>query len=235
MDTLPQNSKNRPVGNITQVKDGWFTIMNLTKHLGISQSNISAAIRDNFFKYKGKSFPVVVDNLTGIIFVQYVPDLENQLTEIPITSTVTTLEMGNFIVETLQENSMLKQKLAEKEQEISVLQEKFTMKIGEIKSEIVAISEQSISKSRKKSIIEPTLNLQIDDSEIKSYTKQELTQMYKISPFTLRKWINSRPDLMSELEKTGYQITNKLFSPLQVRIIFKHLGDPKGNNSVEEM
>jgi|GEM_PF-1889285 len=239
METLPQNSKNRPVGNITQVRDGWFTIMNLANHLGISQSNISAAIKDNFFKYKGKSFPVVVDSLTGITFVQYLPDLENQLTEVPTTSTVTTLEMGNFIVGTLQENLVLKQKLAEKEEEISVLQEKFTTKIGEIKSEVVAISEKSVSKpqrkQRKKSIIDPTLNLQNGELEIKSYTKQELTEMYRISSSTLRKWLNSRSELMLELEKTGYQITNKLFSPIQVRIIFKYLGDPRKNNSVLEM
>lgn len=42
----------------------------------------------------------------------------------------------------------------------------------------------------------------------------------------LMDWIRHNPELMAELELTGYRKQQKLLTSLQVRIIFSYLGEP---------
>jgi len=42
----------------------------------------------------------------------------------------------------------------------------------------------------------------------------------------LRKWILHNLELMAELKKANYDYHNHLLTPLQIRIIFKYLGEP---------
>jgi hypothetical protein len=41
-----------------------------------------------------------------------------------------------------------------------------------------------------------------------------------------RKWITVNVSLMNELEQTNYSPKSKIFSPRQVEIIVRHLGEP---------
>ncbi len=42
----------------------------------------------------------------------------------------------------------------------------------------------------------------------------------------LSRWIKMNPKLMAELEESGYRERQKLFTPKQVGIIYKYLGEP---------
>jgi hypothetical protein len=42
----------------------------------------------------------------------------------------------------------------------------------------------------------------------------------------LSQWLLTHPKLMTELVATGYIASARVFTPSQVKIIFKHLGEP---------
>ena len=61
---------------------------------------------------------------------------------------------------------------------------------------------------------------------IKRYTKSELAALYNRPVNTLMRWINSDEELICELKSSGYHKYQKEFKREQVRIIFRHLGEP---------
>ena len=71
-----------------------------------------------------------------------------------------------------------------------------------------------------------------DRLPIKSYAKNELAHLYNpMCPYhsamkIFRKWITVNASLMNELEQTNYSPKSKIFSPRQVEIIVRHLGEP---------
>lgn len=64
-----------------------------------------------------------------------------------------------------------------------------------------------------------------------SISKSKLAKMYGWSLVLLRKRINLNPNLRQELKENFYNSYQKVFTPLQVEIIYKHLGKPKGDLS----
>ena len=72
----------------------------------------------------------------------------------------------------------------------------------------------------------------MDTFTIKAYTKKELALMYfpESMPRTavghLMAWITRCPQLMTQLQASGYQTLNKAFTPRQVKAIVEHLGEP---------
>lgn len=64
---------------------------------------------------------------------------------------------------------------------------------------------------------------------IKTYSKKELCNMYGVDARKLKLWL--KPILKRPAFK-GYQKFQRLFSPLQVKEIFSHLGEP--NSIVDE-
>lgn len=67
---------------------------------------------------------------------------------------------------------------------------------------------------------------------VAAMSKHELAMLYapNLTPHAavnrLMNWINLHPTLSSELPKTGYRKTSKLFSPQQVALIVEYLGEP---------
>jgi hypothetical protein len=67
---------------------------------------------------------------------------------------------------------------------------------------------------------------------MKSYTKIELALLY--NPYLsdaaallhLRRWIDGQPQLRTELEQIGYNRRRHSFTPREVELIFKYLGEP---------
>jgi len=63
-------------------------------------------------------------------------------------------------------------------------------------------------------------------------TKTELALKYnsettpKNAVRILRRWIKKYPNLSSDLKQANYNQRSHLVTPNQVRIIYKHLGDP---------
>lgn len=66
----------------------------------------------------------------------------------------------------------------------------------------------------------------INEDLVKRYTKSELAALYKRPVNTLMRWINRDDELMQALAQTGYNRFQKEFKKEQVRIIFRHLGEP---------
>ena len=66
----------------------------------------------------------------------------------------------------------------------------------------------------------------VNEKLIKRYTKSELALLYNRPVNTLMRWINTDEDLIQELKRTGYNRFQKELKKEQVRIIFKHLGEP---------
>lgn len=66
----------------------------------------------------------------------------------------------------------------------------------------------------------------LNEKYIKRYSKAELAQLYKRPVITLMRWIHNDEDLMQELMKEGYKKSQKALKKEQIRIIFKHLGEP---------
>lgn len=62
--------------------------------------------------------------------------------------------------------------------------------------------------------------------QIKSLSKSELAHLYEVSIQTLSNWIDLNSKLKEDLKETDYQKTSRIFTPKQVSIIFKHLGEP---------
>lgn len=68
---------------------------------------------------------------------------------------------------------------------------------------------------------------------IRAYTKKELALMYfpdASSPRTavnhLMAWVNVTPEILDELQQTGYRKEQKYFTPRQVRALVEFLGEP---------
>ena len=67
---------------------------------------------------------------------------------------------------------------------------------------------------------------------IRTYGMQELALCYFANSIPasatcqLKKWITHNKKLILELQKAGYRKGIKLFTPLQVKIIIEHLGEP---------
>ncbi|MEN8122469.1 MAG: DUF4248 domain-containing protein [Bacteroidota bacterium] len=62
-----------------------------------------------------------------------------------------------------------------------------------------------------------------------SISKSKLAKKYGWSLVLLRKRINLNPKLRQELRENFYNSYQKVFTPLQVEIIYKHLGKPGDN------
>ena len=63
-------------------------------------------------------------------------------------------------------------------------------------------------------------------------TKKELAMAYRPDVHhtaalkNLNPWIHSNPDLAARLAATGYIPTQRRFTPQQVRLLFRYLGEP---------
>ena len=68
--------------------------------------------------------------------------------------------------------------------------------------------------------------ISVNEDLVKRYTKSELATLYKRPVNTLMRWINKDSDLKEELIANGYNRYQKEFKKQQVRIIFRHLGEP---------
>ena len=70
------------------------------------------------------------------------------------------------------------------------------------------------------------------ESEITAMSKRELAMLYALdlTPRSavnrLMLWINHNPALVAALQATGYRKTAKIFSPIQVKLIYTYLGEP---------
>lgn len=68
--------------------------------------------------------------------------------------------------------------------------------------------------------------------KIQPYSKKELALAYAPSLSMsaalgrLSTWINSNPDLLLDLERSGYHKHQRLLTSYQVRLIFDYLGEP---------
>jgi hypothetical protein len=66
----------------------------------------------------------------------------------------------------------------------------------------------------------------------RSYSKSELAQAYApdIAPASARNrltaWIRHNRQLDKALRETGYSPSQQVFTPLQVALIFRYLGEP---------
>ena len=70
-------------------------------------------------------------------------------------------------------------------------------------------------------------------NEIRSYRKSELALLYFPDSQTkegalsnLKSWIRGNKELTAELNKCGMAPRQKTFTPKEVALIFKYLGDP---------
>lgn len=68
---------------------------------------------------------------------------------------------------------------------------------------------------------------------VRSYTKSELAHLYNPSQSqicalrTLKKWVETHPVLKEKLRETGINYADiRIFTPLQVELIFTYLGRP---------
>lgn len=62
---------------------------------------------------------------------------------------------------------------------------------------------------------------------MKPINKTSLAQKYGWTTNFLVKWINQHPALLNELIETGYiPKKDRIFTPKQIDIIYKYLGDP---------
>ena len=59
-----------------------------------------------------------------------------------------------------------------------------------------------------------------------SINKTKLAQMYGWNLQFLVKRINTSAELLKELTETGYYSNQRIFTPKQIEIIFKHFGNP---------
>ncbi|WP_321332058.1 DUF4248 domain-containing protein [uncultured Bacteroides sp.] len=67
---------------------------------------------------------------------------------------------------------------------------------------------------------------------IRTYSKAELAMLYcpnqciTLALNTLYRWMRLNTALMAELQSVGYYRFRRSFTPLEVRIIVKYLGEP---------
>jgi hypothetical protein len=64
---------------------------------------------------------------------------------------------------------------------------------------------------------------EVQQIEIKSYTKKELRVMYDIKPHQLTKWFK---EIETKLQKYGYTPQTRVLKPIQVKIFFEFHGMP---------
>ncbi|MCD7937225.1 MAG: DUF4248 domain-containing protein [Tannerellaceae bacterium] len=68
--------------------------------------------------------------------------------------------------------------------------------------------------------------------EVTSYSWQELGLLYspRLSPLSaakrIRRWVYNHPPLVEELRRKGWKKGAHLLTPLQVKAIMQHLGEP---------
>lgn len=67
---------------------------------------------------------------------------------------------------------------------------------------------------------------------IRAYTKAELAALYNptqcitVALKTLARWMRAHKALMQEMEEAEYNKYRKSFTPREVQILVKHLGEP---------
>ena len=61
---------------------------------------------------------------------------------------------------------------------------------------------------------------------IHAYSKEELAMLYNPTYYTLAAWIRHNKALKGELEKVGYNKYRRTFTPLEVKVLVKYLGEP---------
>lgn len=67
---------------------------------------------------------------------------------------------------------------------------------------------------------------------VRAYTKADLAMLYNPSVGIttalqlLRRWIYANKQLMAELEQVSYNKNRHSYMPLEVKLIFKYLGEP---------
>ncbi len=72
----------------------------------------------------------------------------------------------------------------------------------------------------------------MNDFTIRAYTKKELALMYfpDSDPRTavnhLARWISRNKRLLEQLKATGYESSNKAFTPRQIMTLVEYLGEP---------
>lgn len=77
-----------------------------------------------------------------------------------------------------------------------------------------------------------TNNEYLDEWPVRPYSKRELAMAYApdISPCSalnrLAGWVRHHQKLSDELDETGYQNRQRIFTSLQVELIFSYLGRP---------
>ena len=70
----------------------------------------------------------------------------------------------------------------------------------------------------------------------RSYSHKELSVLFfpeaqqQAASKQLSRWIHRDPDLLDELLQAGYLKKQRVYSPLQVSILFEHLGKPEIND-----
>lgn len=87
-------------------------------------------------------------------------------------------------------------------------------------------STKKSSKEDKPVEYEPDPYGEVYEKYVRRYTKSEMAAIYNRSVNTLIRWINADQDLLRELNAFKYNKWQKEFKKEQVRIIFKHLGEP---------
>ena len=60
---------------------------------------------------------------------------------------------------------------------------------------------------------------------VRAYTKADLAMLYTALQL-LRRWIYANRQLMAELKEAGYNKNRHSYLPLEVKLIFKYLGEP---------
>jgi len=67
---------------------------------------------------------------------------------------------------------------------------------------------------------------------IRAYAYSELASLYspeisvQAAAKRLSRWFEQHPSLRAELEKLGWQKSDRLLTPMQVKVITSHLGEP---------
>ena len=76
------------------------------------------------------------------------------------------------------------------------------------------------------------MNKEEFDVPVRTYTKAELAKLYapgltkKAAGKRLSNWLKYCKPLWDELLRTGYSPLQRILKPLQVKLIFKYLGEP---------
>ena len=69
-----------------------------------------------------------------------------------------------------------------------------------------------------------TNNEYLDEWPVRPYSKRELAMAYALN--RLAGWVRHHQKLSHELDETGYQNRQRIFTSLQVELIFRYLGRP---------